>query len=147
MFVMWNCIRAESEVSCKLAHCSLETPKRIICQTVETQIRRRKTRRLIRVSTVCKKFNHFSLGISKLHSLTHLKSKLESSNISCVGVLSVYNGLTSLSPQGVLPPFQCSSSVVILLFSCVDGFMGGTCCVIVCSSSLLLVPREGCASW
>ena len=31
---------------------------------------------LMRVSTVCKKFNYFSLGISKSHSLTCLKLKL-----------------------------------------------------------------------
>ena len=62
-------------------------------QTVQTQISRHRTRRLIRVSTVCKYFNHFSLERSKSHSLTYLKSKLESSNIKCGGVHSVYNGL------------------------------------------------------
>ena len=48
---------------------------------------------LIRISTVCKQFNYFSHRISKSHSLTFLKLKLESSNIQCGGIHSVYNGL------------------------------------------------------
>ena len=36
---------------------------------------------LIMVSTVCKKFSHFPLGISKSHSRMYLKLKLDSSNI------------------------------------------------------------------
>ena len=36
---------------------------------------------LIWVSTVFKQLTYFSLGISKSHSLTYLKCKLESSNI------------------------------------------------------------------
>ena len=39
-----------------------------------------RTRRLIRVFTVCTYFSHFSLGISKYHSLTYLKLKFDSSN-------------------------------------------------------------------
>ena len=55
----------------ELIHCSLETPKRV----------KGRMRHLIRVFTVCKQFNHFSLGISKSHNLTYLKSKLESSHM------------------------------------------------------------------
>ena len=61
---------------CVLTHCSLETPKRVI----DKQCRPRSDQ-----------FNHFSLGISKSHGLTYIKSKLESSK--CGGVHSVCNGL------------------------------------------------------
>ena len=47
------------------------------------------TRHLIRVSTVCKKFSHVSLGICKFHSRKYLKLKLVSSNIQCGRVYSV----------------------------------------------------------
>ena len=53
-----------------LTLCTPETPKRVIGK----QCRPRSDaalRRLIRVSTVCKYFNHFSLEISKSHRLTH----------------------------------------------------------------------------
>ena len=63
-----------------LAHYSLETPKWVI----DKQCRPRSDAaewHLIRVSFVCKYFNYFSLGVSKSHSLTYLKLKLESSNI------------------------------------------------------------------
>ena len=44
--------------------------------------------------------------------------------------------------------FQNGSFVIILLCSCVGGFVCCVCFVIVCPSSLLLsVPREECASW
>ena len=69
-------------------------------QTVDTQIRRRRMRRLMRISSVCKKFNHCSPGISKSHSLTYLKSKLESSNIWYGRVYSVYNGLRGFDTHG-----------------------------------------------
>ena len=55
------------------------------------------TRRLIRVSTFCKLFNYSSLGISQSHSLTYLKSKLESSKTYCGGVHSVYFWLRSIA--------------------------------------------------
>ena len=61
---------------------------------MQAQIRHRRTWRLIRVSTVCKQFNHFSLGIYKSLSRTYLKLKLNSSNIKCGRVYTVYNGLT-----------------------------------------------------
>ena len=65
-----------------LAHCSLEISKRVIGK----QCRHRCCRHhrmwcLIRVTTVCKQFSHFSLRISKWHSLTYLQLKLDSSNI------------------------------------------------------------------
>ena len=64
---------------------------------MQTQIRRRRTRRLIRVSTVCKWCSHFSLGICKSHhSRVYLKLKLVSSNIKCGRVYSVYNGLKQI---------------------------------------------------
>ena len=78
-----------------LTHCSRETRKWSNWETVQTQIRCRRTRRLIRVSTVCKKFSHFSLGICKSHRQKYLKLKLVSSNIQCGRVYSVYNGLIS----------------------------------------------------
>ena len=55
------------------------------------------TRHLIRVSTVCKKFSHVSLGICKFHSRKYLKLKLVSSNIQCGRVYSVYNGITFIT--------------------------------------------------
>ena len=64
---------------------SLETLKKGNWQTVQTQIRRRRMRRLIRVSAVYKQFCHYSLGIPKSHSLTCLKLKFDCSNIQCVG--------------------------------------------------------------
>ena len=60
---------------------------------MQTQIRRRRARRLIRVSTVRKRLSHVSLGISKSHSRVYLKLKLDSSNTLCRRVYSVYNGL------------------------------------------------------
>ena len=48
---------------------------------MQTQTRRRRTRRLFRVSTLCKWFSHFSPGICKSHDRTYLKLKLDSSNI------------------------------------------------------------------
>ena len=63
-----------------LAICSLETPERVI----DKQCRPRSgavERGVGSVSTVCKKYNHFPLGISKSHNLTYLKSKFEASNI------------------------------------------------------------------
>ena len=51
--------------------------------------------------------NHFYLGISKLHNLTYLKLKLESSNISCGWIHSVYNGLKHTNHQQYCT--QCSS--------------------------------------
>ena len=50
----------------------------------------------IRVSTVCKCFNRFSLGISKSDSWIYLKLKLDSFYIQCRRVYSVYNGLKVL---------------------------------------------------
>ena len=78
-----------------LTLCSRETRKKGNWQTVQTQIRRRRTRRLIRVSTVCKLFSRFSLGLCKSHSRVYLKLKLQSSNIWCGRVYSVYNGLSA----------------------------------------------------
>ena len=72
--VIWLCPHPKTCCFACLTHCIRETR-----QTVQTQIRRH--RRLIMVSTVCKKLNHFSIGISKCHSLTYLKLKLESSHI------------------------------------------------------------------
>ena len=46
------------------------------------------------VSTVCKKLSHFSLRICKSHSWIYLKLKLDSSNIKCGRVYSIYNGLS-----------------------------------------------------
>ena len=40
---------------------------------VQTQNRRRRMRRLIRVATVCQLFSHFSLGIFKSHNLKYQK--------------------------------------------------------------------------
>ena len=63
-----------------LTHFCLETPKRVI----NKQYRPRSEatmQHLIGVFTVCKYFSHFSLGISKSHSLAYLKLKLDSSNI------------------------------------------------------------------
>ena len=66
-------------------------------QTVQTQIRCCRMQHLNRITTVCKKFNHFSSGISKSHTLTYmymyLKLKLESSDILCGGVHSVCSEL------------------------------------------------------
>ena len=53
-------------------------------QAVKTQIRRH--RHLIRICTVCKLFSHISLGISKSHSLTYLKTN-SILHIYCVGEL------------------------------------------------------------
>ena len=52
-------------------------PQKGKCQTVQTQMRRRKTQRLIRVSTVCKYFSHFFPGTSKSQNRT-----FDSSNYS-----------------------------------------------------------------
>ena len=51
---------------------------------------------LIRVCTVYKYSSHFTLGICKFHSRTYmyLKLKLDTSNIECGRVYSVYNGLS-----------------------------------------------------
>ena len=62
---------------------------------MQTQIRCCRMWHLIRVSTVCKHFSHFSLGISKSHSWTYLNLKVNSSNI-VEGVYFVYNGLMLL---------------------------------------------------
>ena len=69
-----------------LIYCSLKTPKREIGSADPDQILQNaasEQEHLNRVSTVCKLFNHFSVGLSKSHicSLTYLKLKLESSNI------------------------------------------------------------------
>ena len=63
---------------------------------MQTNIRRRRTQRLISVSTVCKKCNHFSLGISKSHSRTYLNLKFDSSSIQCGWVNSFYNELNRI---------------------------------------------------
>ena len=51
-------------------------PRKGNLQTVQTQIRCHRMWHLIRASTVCKTFRHFSHGISESHSLTYLKLKL-----------------------------------------------------------------------
>ena len=51
-----------------------------------TQIRCHRMLCLIRVSTVCKYFSHFSVGIFKSLCLTYLKLKFDSSNILFSGV-------------------------------------------------------------
>ena len=80
---------------------------------MQTQIRRRRTRRLIRVSTVCKQFSHFSLGICRSHSRTYLKLKSDSSNILCGRVYSVYNGLKyKYHPIPALPKIWTRNYVV-----------------------------------
>ena len=65
-----------------LTHCSLETPKRVIGK----QCRPRS------YATECEQFSHFSLRISKSHSRTYQKLKLDSSSIQCRRVYSIYNG-------------------------------------------------------
>ena len=69
-------------------------------QTVQTQIRCRRIWHLIRVSTVCKKFIHFSLGISKPQSRTYLKLKVDSSYSVCVCVVGGGGGGVSLFSLG-----------------------------------------------
>ena len=66
-----------------LAHGSLETPKRVNGK----QCRPRSGSPLFANSLA------ITLGIFKFYSRTYLKLKLDSSNIKCGGVYSVYNGL------------------------------------------------------
>ena len=75
-----------NEVLLMITHniCFVEIPKRVIWQKVQTQIRCHGMQRVISNSAVCKYFSHFSLGISKSHSLPHLKLKSGLSKIFCL---------------------------------------------------------------
>ena len=116
-----------------LTHCSRETHKIVIgkqCRPRSDTAERASTRHLIRVSTVCKYFSHFSLGICKSHCRTYLKLKLDSSNIKCGRVFPVYNGLiksrliTDLCPINIFTDFgqivkmlRLDQSLTIIHFS------------------------------
>ena len=79
---------------------------------MQTKIRRRRMRRLIRISTVWKKFSCFSLGIPKSHSRMYLKLKLDSSDTQCGRIYSVYIGLSMVR------------SIEIWIFSAYDAHQG-----------------------
>ena len=88
------CLQAQSYITCIETYMISFNPlqsgdtRKGNWQIVQTQIRRRKT--LIRVFTVCKQFIHFSLEISKYHSRTNLKLKLDSFNIyTCIYIVCV----------------------------------------------------------
>ena len=60
--------------------------------------------------------------------------------------------LHCLQRQGISGFSRTRVKIKLNVFFCsfslwVDGFICGICCVIICSSSLLLVPWEGCTSW
>ena len=74
-------------------HCSLETPKRVVGKLCRPRSDAAEGGIWSGFPLFANSSTIFSLGISKSHSLTYLKSKLESSNIKYRWVNSVYNGL------------------------------------------------------
>ena len=86
----WNLIKHSKGLN----HCSRETRKRIMVNSADPDQMPQNAAsdqglHCLQIHVV----SHLSLGICKSHSWTYLKLKLDSSNIQCGRVYSVFNGL------------------------------------------------------
>ena len=125
---------------------------------MQTQIRCRRMRRLIRVSIVCRRFSHFSFGICRSNRRTYLKLELDSSNILCGTVYSVYNGLNIAPDKQFCKCPKISNTlsytfwpilycfvVVVLFFLLVVFFL--FVCLFVLMFYGLVNPIGSCRAW